>query len=202
MPGTAGASSAVRRLGALMSPVPMCLATREDGRGLRGVLQGKSLRGLSRGFSLIELMIVVAILAILAMIAIPKFADMVRKAKEASVKGHLGSLRSAVTLYYAENEHHPFQDLGGSIDLKNVLTPRYMDSIPYLRLPDVYSNPVAAWGTENARHIPQNAIYSLDIPVAYYARWSPYGTSIDEGITGVYVFCFHTDIRGQWISMW
>jgi len=56
------------------------------------------------GFTLIELMIVVAIIGILAAVAIPKFADLVTKSKEASVKGSLGAVRSAVSIYYGDTE--------------------------------------------------------------------------------------------------
>ena len=57
-----------------------------------------------QGFTLIELMIVVAIIGILAAVAIPKFADLVIKSKEATVKGQLGSVRSAVSIYYGDTE--------------------------------------------------------------------------------------------------
>jgi prepilin-type N-terminal cleavage/methylation domain-containing protein len=56
------------------------------------------------GFTLIELMIVVAIIGILAAVAIPKFADLVTKSKEAAVKGNLGTVRSAVSIYYGDTE--------------------------------------------------------------------------------------------------
>ena len=58
----------------------------------------------SKGFTLIELMIVVAIIGILAAVAIPKFADLVTKSKEAGVKGNIGSVRSALSIYYGDTE--------------------------------------------------------------------------------------------------
>jgi len=60
--------------------------------------------GAVRGFTMIELMIVVAILAILSLIALPRFTGLIRKSKEAGTKGRLGSVRSAITLYYMEND--------------------------------------------------------------------------------------------------
>jgi len=57
-----------------------------------------------QGFTLIELMIVVAIIGILSAIAIPKFADLIRKSNEGATKGNLGAIRSAVSIYYGEQE--------------------------------------------------------------------------------------------------
>ena len=85
------------------------------------------------GFTLIELMIVVAIIGILAAIAIPKFADLITKSKESSAKGSLGSLRSAVSIYYSDNEGF----FPSTTSLANALTTenKYMDTIPFITLP-------------------------------------------------------------------
>jgi general secretion pathway protein G len=56
------------------------------------------------GYTLIELMVVIAILGIVSSIAIPKFSDLIRKSKEGTTRAHLGSLRSALTIYYADTE--------------------------------------------------------------------------------------------------
>ena len=53
------------------------------------------------GFTLIELVIIIAILGIIAAVAIPKYVDMITEAKHASCEASLGGLRSAVSIYYA-----------------------------------------------------------------------------------------------------
>jgi prepilin-type N-terminal cleavage/methylation domain-containing protein len=58
----------------------------------------------SRGFTLIELMIVVAIIGILSAIAIPRFAGLLRKSSEGASKGNLGTIRSALSIYYGDME--------------------------------------------------------------------------------------------------
>jgi prepilin-type N-terminal cleavage/methylation domain-containing protein len=55
-----------------------------------------------KGFTLIELMIVVAIIGILAAVAIPKFSDMLEKAREGATKGNIGAIKSAITIYYGD----------------------------------------------------------------------------------------------------
>src|SRR5712672_930540 len=55
------------------------------------------------GFTLIELVIVIVILGILAAVAIPKYEDMREQARVATLKGEVGSIRSAVAIQYAKN---------------------------------------------------------------------------------------------------
>jgi prepilin-type N-terminal cleavage/methylation domain-containing protein len=55
------------------------------------------------GFTLIELVIVIVILGILASVAIPKYEDMREQARTATLKGELGSIRSAVAIQYGKS---------------------------------------------------------------------------------------------------
>ena len=56
-----------------------------------------------RGFTLIELVIVIVILGILAAVAIPKYEDMQEQARSATLKGQVGSIRSAIAIQYGRN---------------------------------------------------------------------------------------------------
>jgi MSHA pilin protein MshA len=53
------------------------------------------------GFTLIELVIIIVVLGILAAVAIPKYQDITGEAKEAAGRAALGSIRSGVTIFYA-----------------------------------------------------------------------------------------------------
>jgi len=54
-----------------------------------------------KGFTLIELVIIIVVLGILAAVAIPKYQDITGEAREASARAALGSMRSGITIFYA-----------------------------------------------------------------------------------------------------
>ncbi len=56
----------------------------------------------SRGFTLIELVMVIVILGILSAFAIPRFADLGKEAREASLAGVAGAIKSAAAIAHAE----------------------------------------------------------------------------------------------------
>ncbi|MDP2865303.1 MAG: hypothetical protein Q8O90_03575, partial [Elusimicrobiota bacterium] len=74
---------------------------------------------------------VVAIIGILAAIAIPKFADLINKAKEGSTKGALSSVRSAIQVYYGDNEGWFPADSLACV----TLNAKYIAEIPLAKVP-------------------------------------------------------------------
>lgn len=75
------------------------------------------------GFTLIELMIVIAVLGILAGIAIPRLGGVKNKAEDAKINSAAAAIRSAMEMYYAENDSYPasneiddYEDLQGTVD--------------------------------------------------------------------------------------
>ncbi len=59
------------------------------------------------GFTLVELMITVVIVGILASVAIPLYTGNIKRAKAAEADAALGSIRTALRVYYAENSAYP-----------------------------------------------------------------------------------------------
>lgn len=138
------------------------------------------------GFTLIELMMVAAIIGMLASIAIPKFADLITKAKESSIKGSLGALRGALTIYYADTE-------GTRPSMMTALTTnsKYIQAIPSISIPK---------NTNNDGHLIQtnNVLYNaVTDGAAGNPRWAYY---VATG--AVYVNCSHRDTKGSTWFTW
>src|ERR1700674_37573 len=89
----------------------------------------------SRAFTLIELMIVVAIIGILAAIAIPKFASLIRKSSEGATKGQLGSIRSALSIYYGDMEGQ-FPNTWYALTISG----KYLAAIPIAKTPNYHAD--------------------------------------------------------------
>jgi prepilin-type N-terminal cleavage/methylation domain-containing protein len=144
----------------------------------------------SKGFTLIELMIVVAIIGILAAIAIPQFANLVSKSQEGRTKANLGTIRSALSIYYGDSEGwYPFAAVGGNLV---VLTTgaKYLQSVPNADLPKT---------TNNAGHASINTELSTVSDGGGWTYDNGGATSITWG--KVQVNCSHLDLKGAaWSS--
>lgn len=138
----------------------------------------------SVGFTLIELMIVVAIIGILAAIAIPKFAEMIRKSQEGSSKGNLGSLRSAMNIYYADNEGQ-FPSLIQSLTIGG----RILSVIPNSKTPNYHADSSADW----KKVVTGGGVLCVVVPPNEIDNGG-WGYQQCEGVP--VVNCSHTDSKG------
>ncbi|MCX5784483.1 MAG: prepilin-type N-terminal cleavage/methylation domain-containing protein [Elusimicrobia bacterium] len=146
-----------------------------------------------KGFTLIELMIVVAIIGILAAIAIPKFSDLINKAKEGATKGALSSIRSALQVYYADNEGwFPTDSL-------SILTAggKYISSIPAAKVPTRHydSTTVMLFSSVTAGGLP-----SVDTVGSFgtvdSGGWAYFNNATNSTMWGtIMVNCTHQDLK-------
>lgn len=149
----------------------------------------------THGFTLIEMMIVVAVIGILAAIAVQKYGDMVRKTREGNVKSSLGSIRSAVNIYYSDNEGiFPNGPTGeDQSTLADNLTPKYFKEIP-----DVYVFPYHAI-TNTVDNVPDTEFIAAD--ASDDGGWVYVADRSSTQWGFVAVECYHTDMKGSvWTS--
>ncbi len=76
-----------------------------------------------RGFTLIELLVVLAIIATLATLVAPRYFGSLDKAKEATLKQNLDSLRIAIDRYHDDTGHYPDA-------LPQLVEKRYLRRVP------------------------------------------------------------------------
>jgi prepilin-type N-terminal cleavage/methylation domain-containing protein len=93
-----------------------------------------------QGFTLIELMIVVAIIGILAAIAIPQFASLVAKSQEGRTKANLGTIRSALSIYYGDMEGSYPIGAAANVLADLALSGKYLVAVPNADLPRTGNN--------------------------------------------------------------
>ncbi|TBR25508.1 type II secretion system protein [bacterium] len=157
------------------------------------------------GFTLIELMIVVAIIGILAAVAIPKFSELIRKSNEGANRGNLGSIRSALSIYYGDMEGNwPTDDLSSL-----TVGGKYITAIPTHKAVGFHpaSNGVCA-SLYNAGGcgigLGAPPLYDAQVNNRAWVYWDRdqlpmSGTPRNKG--DLWIGCIHTDTKGSvWTS--
>jgi len=131
-------------------------------------------------------MIVVAIIGILAAIAIPRFANLIDRAREARTQGNLGSVRSAMAIMYGAT--------GGTWpalihDLDDLVAPGpYLDAIPGVLLPSSYT-------------VDHGAEDNGEVTIAGdTGNWFYNGAAAVGGVVNVNCTC--TDTQGAIVNTW
>ncbi len=128
------------------------------------------------GLTLMELMFVVLIIGILASIATVKYANLYRKADEGGLQGNLGSIRSALSIYYADTD--------GQYPLAlTVLTVggKYLAAIPAAKIPNYHL---------------ASALTTVGSSVDDAGGWLYNGDSSHIRFGASVVNCVHTDTKG------
>ena len=131
----------------------------------------------SKGFTLIELMIVVAIIGILAAIAIPRFANLIDRARQARTQGNLGSVRSAMAIHYGTNDGVWPATIAALAT--NANNGPFIDAVPGVLLPSSMHG-----GAE---------VFTEDAALDHTADWF-YSAAAADGV--VRVDCAHQEIGG------
>ena len=145
------------------------------------------MRKSKKGFTLIELMIVVAIIGILAAIAIPKFAELIRKSSEGASKGNLGSLRSALSIYYGDMEGQYPSNVSAL-----TISGKYLSSIPVAKAPNYHTDSSTPFLADTAGKVTAGAVDTN-------GGWWYNSVTTDANVGTVLVNCTHTDTKG---SIW
>ncbi len=135
-------------------------------------------------------MLVVAIISLLAAIAIPKFADMVIRAKEAAVLGKLASVRSAATIYYADNPEieNVFSLYVTAYHNFDYLLPNYIDRIPSLKHPTVAEH-------KEGNGVSTALVDGLWTGAGWSYTWNSHGGT-SNAMPRIYINCTHPNSRG------
>jgi Tfp pilus assembly protein PilE len=84
--------------------------------------------------SFVEIIVAISIILLVTLIVYPKFLDIIRKSNEATTRANLTALRSAIAIYYGDNE--------GKFPTEKIAEELVSEDGKYIKLiPEVYCPP-------------------------------------------------------------
>jgi general secretion pathway protein G len=131
-----------------------------------------------QAFTLIELLIILAIIGILISIALPQYGNLLNKSKQGATRGNLATLRSALSVYYGDNDQaYPADDLSCL-----TVNTRYLPLFPEATLAP--------------SHVPTVVVATEQVPTDV-GGWSYNNDSEDDQWGRISIGCLHRDLSGN-----
>lgn len=91
----------------------------------------------TKKISLVEVIIAISIILLVTLVVYPKFIDIIRKSNEATTRANLTALRTAIALYYGDNEgNFPTANIAEELTSQNG---KYIQAIPQVYCPPYHN---------------------------------------------------------------
>jgi general secretion pathway protein G len=103
-----------------------------------------------KGFTLIELIVVMTVIALLLSLAVPRYFNSLDKAREATLRQDLDTMRDAIDKFHGDNGHYP-------VSLEELVTRKYLRAIP----PDPITGNAAAWVVVSPDSSAETGVYDV-----------------------------------------
>lgn len=129
--------------------------------------------------NIMEIVVAIAIILLLTLFFYPKFIDVIRKSNEATSRANLTALRSAIAVYYGDNE--------GKFPSENITEELLSEDGKYIKyIPELYCPPY---------HDPTNVITTK--PTGDSGYWAYQVEDSEDRQAGeIWIDCNHEDSKG------
>ena len=115
-----------------------------------GQLGSNYLHRVAKGFTLIELMVVMTILALLLSLAVPRYFHSLDKAREATLRQDLDTMRDAIDKFHGDNGRYPNA-------LDELVSSKYLRAIP----PDPITGNTSTWVVISPDTSSESGVYDV-----------------------------------------
>lgn len=156
-----------------------------------------------KGMTLKDLLILLGIILVIIFFATPRglwpSSKSIRRAREASTKGHLGALRSALNIYFSEHGSYPARDKLDEKPFIGVKAENYIDEIPK---DSEYCKLYRDYHEANSKTVQDFDLGATGTEDGGWAYFTPAGSSISPKKAEIRVNCGQLDSKKTVISTW